>query len=54
MPNEERSRYQVVEGKTIHELEVAVRIQMLSDWEPLGGIAVDDHGFYQAMVPKGD
>lgn len=50
----EPSRYQILSAGTIKELEIAVRIAMLSDWEPLGGVAVDDELMYQAMVPKGD
>lgn len=50
----EPSRYQIVTGRGVKELEVAVRIQMLSDWEPLGGVAVDGEWMYQAMVPSGD
>lgn len=46
--------YQIVKAQTIKELERAVRIAMLSDWTPQGGLAVDEDGFYQAMVPRGD
>lgn len=51
---EQPSRYQIVQARTWKDLERDVRIQMLSDWEPLGGVAVDDTFFYQAMVPRGD
>lgn len=51
---DEPINYQVIKASTVSELVRAVRIAMLSDWTPQGGLAVDDEGFYQAMVPKGD
>lgn len=53
---EHETRYKIIEGRSREELEVNVRIAMLSDWEPQGGVAVDSdtYTFYQAMVPKGD
>ena len=51
---QEPRNYQIIKAQTIRELERAVRIAMLSDWTPQGGLAVDEDGFYQAMVPRGD
>lgn len=46
--------YKIVRGSSIDELQRNVRDAMRNDWTPQGGIAVDEFGFYQAMVPTVD
>ena len=47
--------YEILEGHTIESLRQSVRIALLSDWVPVGGltVSIDNESrkmFYQAMV----
>lgn len=42
--------YMVLEGTTREALELAVREALSMGWQPLGGIAIANGVFYQAMI----
>jgi len=50
-------RYLVVEAQSAEELQQKVQEYITAGWEPLGGLAVSNHGawnywYYQAMVMR--
>ena len=44
--------YKILKGTTRIDIEKLVRVMLLENWEPIGGIAGDRGDLYQAIVKK--
>lgn len=50
-------KYQIVEAQSPEQLQMLVGVEMLSDWEPHGGVTVvalgdDSYLYVQAMIKQ--
>jgi len=44
--------YQIITASNERELSSLVNLAITQGWIPTGGLALDDSGFYQAMIKE--